>query len=135
MIRFLHTRIRVKSLEASIAFYQKLGYTVGEPAAVEYDEKRSIEWYNTLIAKHPKSPFLAQAHFRVAQYHFDFNELPQAQANYSRAVEIEGLEGSLYGPSLYKLAWTNYRLNNYDVALDELNALLPPPRRTLHPGT
>lgn len=30
MIRFLHTRIRVKSLEASIAFYEKLGYTVGD---------------------------------------------------------------------------------------------------------
>lgn len=130
-----------KSYAKSIALYQKilerfpsyeyidgcyymLGYTTGEPAAVEYDEKRSIAWYNTLITKHPKSPFLAQAHFRVAQYHFDFNELPQAQANYTRAVEIEGVEGSLYGPSLYKLAWTNYRLNNYDVALEELNALL-----------
>ena len=28
MIRFLHTRIRVRHLEASIAFYQKLGYTL-----------------------------------------------------------------------------------------------------------
>ncbi|MBK1814589.1 VOC family protein [Luteolibacter yonseiensis] len=28
MIRFLHTRIRVRSLDASIAFYQKLGYTL-----------------------------------------------------------------------------------------------------------
>lgn len=30
MIRFLHTRIRVRDLAASIAFYQKLGYTLGE---------------------------------------------------------------------------------------------------------
>ncbi len=30
MIRFLHTRIRVKDLNASIAFYQKLGYELGE---------------------------------------------------------------------------------------------------------
>ncbi len=30
MIRFLHTRIRVKSLEASIAFYEKLGYRLGK---------------------------------------------------------------------------------------------------------
>ena len=29
MIRFLHTRIRVKDIEASIAFYLKLGYTEG----------------------------------------------------------------------------------------------------------
>lgn len=29
MIRFLHTRIRVKDIEASIAFYQKLGYQEG----------------------------------------------------------------------------------------------------------
>jgi len=28
MIKFLHTRIRVKDLEASIAFYEKLGYTL-----------------------------------------------------------------------------------------------------------
>jgi lactoylglutathione lyase len=33
MIRFLHTRIRVSNLEASIAFYQKLGYTLGESKA------------------------------------------------------------------------------------------------------
>lgn len=29
-IRFLHTRIRVKSLEDSIAFYEKLGYSLGK---------------------------------------------------------------------------------------------------------
>ncbi len=29
MIKFLHTRIRVKDLDASVAFYEKLGYTVG----------------------------------------------------------------------------------------------------------
>lgn len=30
MIRFLHTRIRVRDLDSSIAFYKKLGYTVGK---------------------------------------------------------------------------------------------------------
>ncbi len=30
MIRFLHTRIRVKDLDRSIEFYQKLGYTLGQ---------------------------------------------------------------------------------------------------------
>jgi lactoylglutathione lyase len=29
MIRFLHTRIRVRDLDRSIAFYEKLGYHVG----------------------------------------------------------------------------------------------------------
>ena len=30
MIKFLHTRIRVRDLDASIAFYKKLGYLEGE---------------------------------------------------------------------------------------------------------
>lgn len=30
MIKFLHTRIRVSDLEATIAFYEKLGFTVSE---------------------------------------------------------------------------------------------------------
>jgi len=30
MIKFLHTRIRVKSLEQSISFYEKLGYKLAE---------------------------------------------------------------------------------------------------------
>lgn len=30
MIRFLHTRIRVRNLDRSIAFYQSLGYTLRE---------------------------------------------------------------------------------------------------------
>jgi lactoylglutathione lyase len=29
MIRFLHTRIRVKDIDASVNFYKKLGYTEG----------------------------------------------------------------------------------------------------------
>lgn len=29
MIKFLHTRIRVKSLDESISFYEKLGYKLG----------------------------------------------------------------------------------------------------------
>jgi lactoylglutathione lyase len=33
MIRFLHTRIRVQDLDASVAFYQKLGYTERERKA------------------------------------------------------------------------------------------------------
>lgn len=30
MIKFLHTRIRVRDLEKSISFYEKLGYKVGD---------------------------------------------------------------------------------------------------------
>ena len=30
MIKFLHTRIRVSDPEASIAFYQKIGFELGE---------------------------------------------------------------------------------------------------------
>lgn len=30
MIKFLHTRIRVKDLEKSISFYEKLGYTLAK---------------------------------------------------------------------------------------------------------
>lgn len=30
MIKFLHTRIRVKDLDKSISFYEKLGYRLGE---------------------------------------------------------------------------------------------------------
>ncbi|MCX8496562.1 MAG: VOC family protein [Akkermansiaceae bacterium] len=30
MIRFLHTRIRVRDLDHSVAFYQKLGYVAGD---------------------------------------------------------------------------------------------------------
>ncbi len=33
MIRFLHTRIRVRDLAAAVAFYQKLGYQAGEMKA------------------------------------------------------------------------------------------------------
>ncbi len=30
MIKFLHTRIRVKDLDKSVSFYEKLGYKLGE---------------------------------------------------------------------------------------------------------
>jgi len=105
--------------------YYMLGYSYGETSAQQYDEKKALGFYQTLIDKFPASRFAAAAHFQIAEYYFDTpNGLAQAQIHYQKVIELDGVDGGLYGNGLYKLAWTNYRLSDYRLALEQLDGLL-----------
>lgn len=104
--------------------YYMLGYTLGEPTAVQYDEPASLDMYRKIVESYPESDVAAIAHLRIGEYHFDYYELDAAIPHYEAVVRLEGQDGSLYDEGLYKLAWTNYRLSRYETALEQLNQLL-----------
>ena len=104
--------------------YYMLGFVQSQQASSIYDEARGLQAFKDLVARFPKSQFAAYAHLRIGEYYFDENNLAEAIPQYEKVIELEGPEGSLYDKGLYKLAWSEYKQNDYGRALSLLNQLL-----------
>ncbi len=108
--------------------YYMLGYILSEPSSEQYDEEAGLAQFQALVDRFPDSRFAAAAHLRIGEYYFDYaqgaEDLRKAIPHYQAVVDIEGPEGRLYDEGLYKLAWSYYKLSEYDKALSLLNALL-----------
>ena len=104
--------------------YYMLGYVYNDQTAAQHDEARALEFYEGLISNFPDSQFASVAHLDIGEHYFDYNQLEEAIPHYEKVVELEGIGGKHYDKGLYKLAWSHYKLSNYDQALSLLNDLL-----------
>lgn len=104
--------------------YYMLGFVQSQQASTLFDEAAGLQSFRELVERFPKSQFAAYAHLRIGEYYFDENNLTAAIPEYEKVIELEGPEGSLYDKGLYKLAWSEYKQNNYDRGLTLLNQLL-----------
>lgn len=98
--------------------YYLLAYTVQQMG----DPERARDLFAELIVKRPDSAFVPEAWLRVGEYHFDYSDagditqnLELAKHAYEQAMRDEGSQ--FYDKALYKLAWTYYRLDNFDQAI------------------
>ena len=99
------------------AYYLK-GYCLlemgeGKPAAVAFQR---------LVDRRPNSRFVPETWTRIGEYHFDYNELPQAIFAYEQVLEFP--ESPYYDKALYKLAWTYYRNDQYHEAIARFRELI-----------
>lgn len=119
------------------AVYYMLGYSYSDESGKHLDPGRAREVYSELLANVPDSAYRAQAYFRLADLHFEENDFQQALGKYKTLVEeMEGratnlpiekwsdTEQRFYEQALYKLAWTYYKLDNLDVAINEFVRLI-----------
>ena len=122
----LHRQIieRFPEYEYLPGSYYMLGYMLREPSSSQMDEEAAVGWFRRIADEFPDSEFAPRAHLRLGDYHFEYNELEAAIPHYERVVALEGVNGTLYDDGLYKLAWTHYRLSDYDRALQLLGKLL-----------
>ncbi len=122
----LHNQIieRFPDYEYLPGSYYMLGYMLREPSSAQLDEAAAVDWFRRIVDEFPDSEFAPRAHLRLGDYHFEYNELETAIPHYQKVVELEGVNGTLYDDGLYKLAWTYYRLSDYDRALQLLGKLL-----------
>lgn len=87
--------------------------TGGRPLKDVYGECKPVR---------PDSKFLAEAWTRVGEIHFDNGELEEAISAYTRVLAFK--DSSYYDKALYKLAWSYYRDNRFQKAIDEFDLLV-----------
>ncbi|MEO1232309.1 MAG: tetratricopeptide repeat protein, partial [Myxococcota bacterium] len=92
-----------------------LGYTSGEMGRTD----EALAAYQTLVERHPSSKFVPEAYTRIGEIHFDGNtrtSLEEAIAAYRAVLDFE--DSPFYDKALYKVAWTHYRLDQFDASVD-----------------
>ncbi|HSG05495.1 MAG TPA: tetratricopeptide repeat protein, partial [Nitrospiria bacterium] len=75
-----------------------------------------------LVERFPGSPLREEAVFRLAEAYFDSADFKIAKPFYLSAASRPA--GEFYEPARYKLAWTEFYLQNYAGAADHFSALI-----------
>lgn len=95
-----------------------LGYTHFELGNV----KVGSEYYNELSRRFPKSPFVQESQFALADHKFDNERWDEAYELYEKVVQSRNER--LYQLALYKLAWSAYKKGKNDIALKHLEKVI-----------
>lgn len=74
--------------------------------------------YSTLIEKHPKSFFIADAHLAFGELLYDQGKFEKSLPQFKAIEKYPAARVYSYG--LYKQAWTHYNLHQNDPAIDKL---------------
>lgn len=78
-------------------------------------EDAAFDAFDALVKRFPDSRFAAETWTRIGEYHFDTGALADAMDAYREVLEHP--DSPYYDKALYKLAWTHYRLDEYDDAI------------------
>ncbi len=89
---------------------------------VNYDEleneKSAIQYFRLLIQKFPTSPYAGEAHRALAESAYGKNNFKEALSHYQ--IAIRNYQGTSMPRLLQKMAWTQYRLRQYDRAVSTM---------------
>lgn len=103
--------------------YYMLGWCYYETNSTLTDIDVAIDIYRELIEKRPDSDLADAAHLLLGNYYFDSNQFDDAIAEYEY-VYSKGSEAKYYTDAMYQLAWSRYKLSNYDEGLRLFTELL-----------
>jgi len=88
------------------------------------DHQESVDALTQLSEKYPKSPFYAEAQFRIAEDAFSYRDYSTAEFSYTEAIIAEDNE-VFYEKSLFKRGWARFKQQYYTDAVDDfLKAVL-----------
>ncbi len=105
------------------AAWYMLGYCYFDPLSEQADLDRAKEAFQELVDKHPDSRPAVHGAMHLGEYHFDNVDLELAIPYYEKVVAA-GEDHELYDKGVYKLAWSYYKLSEYDQALQLFTDLL-----------
>lgn len=83
--------------------------------ANNFNEARVV--YRTLIQRFPNSPFVPNAYLSFAEYFFDQGEMENARQFYDRVLQVQDESNQVYGYALYKMAWVQFNLQDFQASL------------------
>lgn len=81
------------------------------------DDAQSLKSLDTLIAKFPESPLLAEAYFRRGEHFFSRRDWTSAAKSYE-ALLAATPKSEFREQATYKLGWSRFKLGDNDAALD-----------------
>jgi len=100
-----------------------MGVAYSEERA-QQDFGKARDAFRDLIETVPNSQYVDQAHLSLGNFLFQYDaRFDDAIAEYTRVFE-KGDSGKGYQDALYQLAWSRYKLNQYDEALSLFVQLL-----------
>ena len=100
------------------AVYYMLGYCLAEQGETE----KAVAIWKRIIEQGIATEYLAEVYLRVGNYYFDDDQLDEAFHYFSKGVKFK--DSFFYDKILYKLAWTHYRLNHFEKAVDQFVTLI-----------
>jgi TolA-binding protein len=106
---------RYRELDA--ALYAR-GYSYFEMG----EEQLALRDFKAIVKRFPNSDYRTEVWNLIGELHFDFAELPQAIAAYSEVTKDK--KSQYYAPAFYKLAWTYYRNDQFEEAVEAFKTLI-----------
>ena len=108
--------------------YYMLGYCYRDELSDRYfaddADLRRREYFGALVTQYPDSPFAVDGNFILGQEHFDNNEIEEAVVYFETVVATAPKGHLLYDRGMYMLAWSYYKLSNYEGALTQYTGML-----------
>lgn len=99
-----------------VLFY--LGYNEYEAG----NHKKAVRHYVTLTKQFPKSRLVADAYLQLGEHFFNNNDVLKARKAYERSLTSD--EARVYNYALYKLAWCDYNLQEYQSGIEKLKKVI-----------
>ncbi len=79
-------------------------------------------FYTRLTKEHPRSPYVTEANFALAEYNFENEKWKAAKEHYAQVLRYK--RHRLYNFSLYKMAWCEFRSGQSQAALKSMESLI-----------
>jgi len=116
------------------AVYDMLGYCYSDETGRHLDPVRAAEVYRALLANVPDSQYRAGAYLRLGNLHFEENETTEGLRYFNQMVAdfdeqlvngpLETGEEQLYEMAKYKVAWSLYKLDDLEPAMQKFMELI-----------
>ena len=103
--------------------YLMLGFCLTDETSAQRDEMRARQVFAELIQAAPDSELADRSHLFLGNFHFADGDNASAIAEYAEVV-AKGEKSPYFTEAIYQMAWSRYRQNEYDQALDQFVELL-----------
>lgn len=103
-------------------FKESLLYWHGLCLFEDNEREQASQVFKQLLAEFPETQFKDEVNFRIGEHYFDMQEYQQAIDVYK--LTIKKWDNSFFGMALYKLAWSYYKINDYQESISTFFYLL-----------
>jgi tetratricopeptide (TPR) repeat protein len=84
--------------------------------------EEAAEQFTNLVKKYSDSAFVPDAYIYIGEYYFDDNNAYKALLAFQKATAYPNSD--MYGYALYKLAWCQYNVGEFDKAIETMKSVV-----------